>query len=563
MSLSKMLGAEEAQKVCLSKLLVVGAGGIGCEILKNLVLLGFRDIVCIDLDTIDVSNLNRQFLFRKRHVDQPKAIVASEVVQEFGANINSKVNIEARHANIKDPEYNVEFFSTFAAVLNCLDNVSARRHVNRLCLASKVPLIEAGTTGYLGQTTVYRKGDTECYECQPKATPKQYPVCTIRSTPEEPVHCIVWAKEVFKQLFGPKDSESILSDLEDKLEAVKSSTGESLRSALADLFTLLYATQISELKEVWQAKREAPEPIAFPQTSAPSDDRTAVWTVAECAHVFIESVSKILTSRKELVGMMEFSKDDGDAVDFVCAASNLRMTNFHIGNKSRWDVESIAGNIVPAIATTNAIVAGFQVTNLIHLLTDKSRCREVWVRYPEPLESKKKGTTICTPCGLMAPNKECYVCGSSMITMYVQQLEKLVITQFAKMLQNAISCNRPAITHNQTCIYDPDYPEASDEALEEGLHPDWTMEKWGVKTGVILEIQDESQDFQVDLLVHSVEELDEEKYPGGFRVGKEENEEVPAAKPEVAAPSTDDQATAITFTDDVPEEPDAKKLKIN
>merc|ERR1712112_682959 len=155
---------------------------------------------------------------------------------------------------------------------------------------------------------------------------------------------------------------------------------------------------------------------------------------------------------------------------------------------------------------------------------DKSRCREVWVRYPEPLESKKKGTTICTPCGLMAPNKECYVCGSSMITMYVQQLEKLVITQFAKMLQNAISCNRPAITHNQTCIYDPDYPEASDEALEE---------------------------------------LDEEKYPGGFRVGKEENEEVPAAKPEVAAPFTDDQATAITFTDDMPKEPDAKKLKIN
>jgi len=56
--------------------LLIGAGGIGCELLKNLVLTGFGEVHIVDLDTIDLSNLNRQFLFRQEHIKKAKALVS-------------------------------------------------------------------------------------------------------------------------------------------------------------------------------------------------------------------------------------------------------------------------------------------------------------------------------------------------------------------------------------------------------------------------------------------------------------------------------------------------------
>lgn len=73
--------------------------------------------------------------------------VAREAVLKFRPGIK----IEPYHANVKDPNFGVDFFKEFNVVLNGLDNLDARRHVNRLCLAAGVPLVESGTTGFLGQ----------------------------------------------------------------------------------------------------------------------------------------------------------------------------------------------------------------------------------------------------------------------------------------------------------------------------------------------------------------------------------------------------------------------------
>lgn len=204
----------------------------------------------IDLDTIEVSNLNRQFLFRKHHVGQSKASVAAESVKRF----KPDVHITAHHANIKDPQYNIDFFRKFDLVLNGLDNLDARRHVNLMCLAADVPLVESGTAGYLGQVTVHISRNTECFDCQPKPVPKSHPVCTIRTSPEKPIHTIVWAKELlFPFFFGSKDGESDL----DSDGTLARQDSESISQYIVRIFNAMFDDKIQDVIKAAEAGKDA------------------------------------------------------------------------------------------------------------------------------------------------------------------------------------------------------------------------------------------------------------------------------------------------------------------
>ena len=435
-----------------TSLLMVGAGGIGCELLKNLVLTGFKNINIIDLDTIDISNLNRQFLFHRQHVQRSKAVVAKESVLSFMPD----VNITAYHDNIMNPEYNVDYFGQFDIVLNALDNKSARNHVNRMCLAADVPLIESGTAGYLGQVTVIKKGFTECYECQPKPARKTYPGCTIRNTPSESVHCIVWAKHLFNQLFGEFDADNEVSpDTEDPELA-----GEAGEMAMENnhhsndiervstrewaqghdynsekLFMKFFYNDIKYLlsmEKLWQ-KRRPPKPLAWDMLGNESSEiiedaaipDKRIWSMSECGKVFQLCVTKLKERSKASDEPLVWDKDDTVAMDFVVATANIRSHIFHIPVKSRFDIKSISGNIIPAIASTNAIIAGLMVVEALKILSGKmDDCRTVYLN-----KQVKSRNRLIVQCRLEKPNEKCYVCAlKPEVTVYLDT-EKVTVKQ--------------------------------------------------------------------------------------------------------------------------------------
>ncbi|TPX21285.1 hypothetical protein DIZ76_015241 [Coccidioides immitis] len=179
---------------------VLGAGGLGCEILKNLALSGFKDIHVIDMDTIDISNLNRQFLFRQDDVGKPKAEVAAAFVQKRVKG----VRITPYVGKIQDKDE--DYYMQFKIVVCGLDSIEARRWINSTLVGmvdpenpeSLKPLIDGGTEGFKGQARVILPTLTSCIECQldMHAPRPAIPLCTIATIPRQPQHCIEWAHQI-------------------------------------------------------------------------------------------------------------------------------------------------------------------------------------------------------------------------------------------------------------------------------------------------------------------------------------------------------------------------------
>lgn len=182
----------------------MGAGAIGCELLKNFAMIGVGagsgEIVVTDMDLIEKSNLNRQFLFRPSDVQKPKALTAALAIKKMNPDVKVTA-YELRVGPETEKVFSEEFFGKLNGVANALDNVDARIYMDRKCVFNCIPLVESGTLGTMGNVQVIVPFKTESYSSSQDPPEKSIPICTLKNFPNAIEHTLQWARDTFEGVF--------------------------------------------------------------------------------------------------------------------------------------------------------------------------------------------------------------------------------------------------------------------------------------------------------------------------------------------------------------------------
>jgi molybdopterin/thiamine biosynthesis adenylyltransferase len=191
-----VLGVEAQLKLKKSKVLVVGAGGLGSVVLLYLAAAGVGEIVVVDDGVVELSNLNRQVLYDTRDIGKWKVDVAAEKLTRLNPNVSVKGVKERATEDLLD-----KLVREVDLAIDALDNWETRFALNRVCVKHRKPLIHAGVQGFYGQLMVIIPGVTPCLNCiLPKKPPEAGKIPVIGPTPA--VLGALEANEAIKILTG-------------------------------------------------------------------------------------------------------------------------------------------------------------------------------------------------------------------------------------------------------------------------------------------------------------------------------------------------------------------------
>ena len=524
---------------------MVGAGALGCELAKSFALMGLGcgpngKITVTDNDNIEVSNLNRQFLFRKNNVGKPKSETACNIAQ--GMNPDMKIN---PLVNLVSPDtediFNDDFWESLDFVVNAVDNIKARLYVDQKCVWYEKPLLESGTLGTKANSQMIVPHTTQCYGDSQDPPEESIPMCTLRSFPNLIEHCIEWGRAQFEGLFTQrvmdsidlvKDQEAWLKDARqqetsagvvEKLRNIKKfinlKNNASMQLCVQEargIFEELYDHGIRDLLSLlppdhkdssgnpfWSGPKRCPGVITFdPEDEVhlsfvfnaanliavnlgiePERDVEKMLELARAstANAYVKKNIVVETPEEakereaaggpapasandeddeaiitELIGGLristqgvteesivaaDFEKDDDTNfhIDFITACANLRARNYKIKEADRNKTKMIAGKIIPAIATTTAMITGAVGTELykfVQGMTDIGKFKNSFINlalpsvmFSEPddikkIKSKEFDPILCGPVTCIPPE----------FTVY----DKVVINEGSLTLQQVI-----------------------------------------------------------------------------------------------------------------------------
>jgi molybdopterin/thiamine biosynthesis adenylyltransferase len=192
-----------------SRVLIVGVGGLGCEIAKNLTMLGVGHIDLVDLDIIEHSNLNRQLLFVGAPMGEPKALAAAKKLKE----INPNITIQGYHISLErlDPA----IYEAADVIIGGLDSMNARLNLNAQCIRLKKPLVDGGVSGYHGHMYTIFPYQNACYECNPLPIGEsdEMAACTVVGIPRKRIHCAFKGDMAFREKFDRAPNPKAINEV--------------------------------------------------------------------------------------------------------------------------------------------------------------------------------------------------------------------------------------------------------------------------------------------------------------------------------------------------------------
>jgi ubiquitin-activating enzyme E1 C len=341
---------------------------------QGLALSGIQQIHVIDLDTIDISNLNRQFLFRMKDVGRNKSEVAAEFIMERVAGCQ----VTAHVGKIQDKD--LSFYKQFDLIISGLDNTEARRWLNSVVVGfvkkdkdgnlvpeTIIPLVDGGTEGLKGQGRIILPKVTPCFECTIESfpPPKAVPFCTGADTPRNAEHCIIYA-------------------------------------------------YVLEWDKHFPAK--------------------------------------------------QLDKDSPQDMQWVYERALERANTFGISGVTYFKTLGVVKNIIPAVASTNAVIASVCVSEAMKYLSFCSQTVNNYMMY-------MGGEGVYTPTFVYDKKEDCLVCADTTFTATMNISPYLTLQDLIDRLINdpQYQLKQPALTTTSTNLYLPSPP-----VLEKQLRPNLT-----------------------------------------------------------------------------------------
>jgi ubiquitin-like 1-activating enzyme E1 B len=332
-----------------------------------------------------------------------------------------------------------------------------------------------------------------------------------------------------------------------------------VREATKNVLVSMNHTEIQKQLDMdrFKTAQKVPTPVPVDMIESVVNDTNSVTPMKRAGYkqtdvlsqedCIAETISCILDASATLRSgnslLPEFDKDDLLAMRFITCTSNLRSYIFGIDPiQSYYSAKGIAGNIIPAIATTNAIVAGLQVLQAFHILQkqleNKADHLKDVCKYIYCLRDKTRKGFYLQPTTLPDPNPDCFVCRSAMINLSLDTGLWTLEMLLRRILKKELGFMEPSITIGSSVIH-----EEGDGAEEEAYAKNLPkllkdLPAGGIENGTIINIEDFTQDLEVDVIISHIDKWEAKDDEEALIIEDEEKFVIGGKKPTLTNSST-------------------------